>query len=70
MTNDIQAQFRFKDGLIQEHRDEFSFHNWSKQALGPPGLLLGWTPILRNATRKRARAGLDEFLCKADRWPS
>lgn len=64
VVNDIRAEFRFEDGLIKEHRDDFSFHNWSRQALGAPGLLLGWTPIVRNATRKRARAGLDEFLSK------
>jgi len=61
VVNDVQATFRFRDGLIVEHHDEFSFHTWSRQALGAPGLLLGWTPIIRNATRKKARAGLDEF---------
>ncbi len=61
VVNDVRATFRFRDGLIAEHRDDFDFHKWSKQALGTPGLLLGWTPILRNATRKKARAGLDEF---------
>ena len=61
VVNDVRATFRFRDGLIAEHRDSFSFHSWSRQALGTPGLLLGWTPILRNATRKKARAGLDEF---------
>lgn len=61
VVNDVQATFRFRDGVIVEHRDEFSFHKWSSQALGAPGLLLGWTPIIRNATRKKARAGLDEF---------
>lgn len=64
VVNDIRAQFRFEDGLIKEHRDDFSFHAWAKQALGPPGLLLGWTPIIRSAVRKKARAGLDEFLSK------
>jgi ketosteroid isomerase-like protein len=63
VVNDVRARFRFNgDGLIKEHRDDFGFHRWAKQALGAPGLLLGWTPIVRNATRKRARAGLDEFL--------
>lgn len=60
--NDVLASFRFEDGLIAQHRDEFSFHAWSRQALGPAGLLLGWTPIIRNATRRKARAGLDEFI--------
>ena len=40
--NDIQAEFRFEDGLIAEHRDSFSFYAWSRQALGPdrPGARL------------------------------
>ena len=62
VANDVRAAFRFADGLIAEHRDEFDFHRWSRQALGTPGLLLGWTPLLRAAVRRRARAGLDEFM--------
>ncbi|HYI98898.1 MAG TPA: nuclear transport factor 2 family protein [Thermoleophilaceae bacterium] len=62
VVNDVRATFRFRDGLIAEHQDDFSFHKWSRQALGAPGLLLGWTPILKGATRKKARAGLDEFM--------
>jgi ketosteroid isomerase-like protein len=62
VVNDVRAKFRFRDGLIAEHRDDFSFHSWSRQALGAPGLLLGWTPVLKGATRKKARAGLDEFM--------
>jgi ketosteroid isomerase-like protein len=62
VRNDVRASFRFADGLIAEHRDDFGFHAWSRQALGTPGLLLGWTPILRAATRRRARAQLDEFM--------
>jgi ketosteroid isomerase-like protein len=69
VVNDIHASFRFRDGLIAEHRDEFDFHRWSRQALGPNGLLLGWTPLLRKAVRRRARAGLDEFRA-ADDAPS
>ena len=61
VVNDIQARFRFEDALIAEHHDEFSFHRWSRQALGPVGLLLGWTPIVRTAVRRKAAARLDEF---------
>jgi ketosteroid isomerase-like protein len=64
VTNDVRASFRFADGLIAEHRDDFSFHRWARQALGTSGLLLGWTPILRSAVRRRARAGLDEFMAE------
>jgi len=62
VTNDVRASFRFDDGLIANHRDEFDFHRWARQALGTSGLLLGWTPIIRSAVRRRARAGLDEFI--------
>jgi ketosteroid isomerase-like protein len=65
VVNDVRATFRFEDGLIAEHDDDFSFYRWSRQALGPPGLLLGWTPIVKGATRKQARESLDRFL--ADR---
>lgn len=61
VVNDIRATFRFEDGLIAEHADRFSFHRWSRQALGPVGLLLGWTPIVRSAVRRKAAARLEEF---------
>jgi ketosteroid isomerase-like protein len=61
VVNDVRASFRFAGGQIVEHRDEFDFHRWARQALGPVGLLLGWTPLLQAAVRRRARAGLEEF---------
>src|SRR3954451_21565193 len=60
VVNDIRATFRFKDGLIADHRDEFDFTKWARQAVGLPGLL----PPVRSAVRKKARAGLDEFIEK------
>lgn len=62
--NVIDAEFRFADGKILEHRDHFDFYRWSRQALGLPGVLLGRTPMLRNKVRKTARAGLEGFLAK------
>lgn len=62
VINDVQAHFRFQEGLITEHMDDFSFYKWSRQALGTSGLLLGWTPILRGAVQKKARAGLDDYI--------
>jgi ketosteroid isomerase-like protein len=64
VTNDVRARFRFEDGLIAEHDDSFSFYAWSRQALGIPGLLLGWTPLLPSAVRRRARADLEDFLAE------
>ena len=60
--NDVNANFRFEDGLIVEHHDSFSFYGWVRQALGPAGLALGWTPLLRAKVRRQAREQLDRFL--------
>ena len=63
--NVIDAQFTFKDGLIATHRDSFDFWLWSRQALGLPGTLLGWTPMLHNKVRTQAAASLAAFLRKS-----
>ena len=64
--NSIDAGFVFApDGRIRQHRDRFDFWKWSRQALGPPGALLGWTPMMRNAVRRKAKASLQRFLGRA-----
>lgn len=63
--NRIDARFEFDaDGRIVRHVDRFDFWAWSRQALGTPGLLLGWSPMLRNKVRTQAAAKLDQFLAK------
>ena len=63
VVNDIRATFELNaDGLIVDHRDEFDLYKWSRQALGPIGLVLGWSPIVQGKIRREARAGLDEFM--------
>jgi ketosteroid isomerase-like protein len=64
VVNDVRASLRFGDGLVADHVDDFDFHRWARQALGPSGLLLGWTPVLRSAVRRRARAGLDAYMAR------
>ena len=63
--NKIDAAFTFdKTGLITTHRDRFDFWAWSRQALGMPGLLLGWSPFLRNKVRATAAVNLQRFMAK------
>jgi len=62
--NIIRAQFTFSEGLILEHVDRFDFWRWSRQALGAPGLLLGWTPMLRKKVRATAAANLATYLAR------
>ncbi|NJS37181.1 MAG: nuclear transport factor 2 family protein [Brachymonas sp.] len=61
--NIIDADFTFNEqGLILTHRDRFDFWRWSRQALGAPGLLLGWSPFLRSKVRQQANANLRKYL--------
>jgi SnoaL-like domain len=62
VRNVIRSEFELRDGLIVRQRDDFDFWRWSRQALGLSGLLLGWTPMLRNKVRGTARAALDRAM--------
>ena len=61
VVNVIQAQFQFKDNLIIRHTDYFDIWEWSKQALGFKGILLGWTGFLQNQIQKQALASLKNY---------
>ncbi len=61
--NIIDAEFEFDSaGLITRHRDRFDFWRWARQALGTPGWLFGWTPMLRAKARAQAAKNLARFM--------
>ena len=63
VRNDIDASFTFNgEGLIEDHVDSFDMWRWSRQALGPIGLIAGWTPLLRAGIRRQARSQLESFM--------
>jgi len=62
VVNVITATMKLRDEKIIDHRDEFNFHRWSRQALGLPGLLLGWTPFLQHKVQATARRSLTQFM--------
>ena len=62
VVNDVRATFRFSNGLIADHVDEFDFRRWARQALGIQGVLVALVPPLRAKVRSRARAQLEEFM--------
>jgi ketosteroid isomerase-like protein len=64
VVNDVRSTFRFRDGLVADQRDEFDLYRWTRQALGPMGVALGWTSFVRGGVRRKARAGLDRFLAR------
>jgi len=62
VTNNIKANFVFENGKIVNHKDHFSFYAWAKQSLGTTGLLLGWTPFLKNKVKQQAMKNLEKFM--------
>lgn len=64
VVNEIDATFRFRDGLVVEHRDRFSFWRWSRQALGPAAIVMGSNPLGHALVTRRARGQLDAFMAK------
>ena len=62
--NIVDAEFEFKDEKIIRHIDHFDFWRWSRQSLGTPGLLLGWTSFLKNKAGKMANKSLTSFIKK------
>jgi ketosteroid isomerase-like protein len=65
VLNRIDARFEFRDGLIVRHVDRFDFWAWARQALGLPGMLLGWSGALKAKVRARAARSLAEFKARA-----
>jgi ketosteroid isomerase-like protein len=61
VVNDIQAKFRFADGKIADHVDDFDFRRWARQALGPKGTLVALLPPLRAKARGQALDQLEQF---------
>lgn len=61
VINEIHAAFEFKDGKIIRHTDTFDIWKWSRQALGPVGLLFGWSSALQNKIRQNAHQSLREY---------
>lgn len=62
--NKIAARFKFKEGKIIEHIDDFNLWRWSSMALGLPGTLLGFTPFMQNKIRNQTRGYLKKYMEK------
>lgn len=60
--NVVTSEFDLKDDLILVQHDQFDFWRWSRQALGTSGILMGWTPIVRNKVQAMAAAGLRKAM--------
>lgn len=61
VVNRVRGMFAFRDGLIVRHYDHFPFWRWCAQALGPVGVILGWSPPIRWKVRKDAARALATY---------
>jgi ketosteroid isomerase-like protein len=57
--NLIHSEFELREGGIFRQRDTFDFWRWSRQALGPLGVALGWSPFVKVRVQRIGRAALD-----------
>ncbi|MEM6644238.1 MAG: nuclear transport factor 2 family protein [Bacteroidota bacterium] len=62
--NVIHTKMILKDERILKHTDSFALWKWSKMALGFPGKLFGWTPLMQNRIRSTARRALEKYMQK------
>lgn len=58
--NVIHSDFRFRDGLIIEHRDSCSALKWGMQALGPVKGVIAW--LVPSTRKNKAKSKLEAFI--------
>ncbi len=51
-------------GAISRHEDVFDLYRWTRMALGPAGVLPGWTGLIQNKVRGQANAQLEKFVAR------
>jgi ketosteroid isomerase-like protein len=61
VVNRVTSTITIENGKIVRQRDVFDFASWQRQALGLPGVLLGWTGIPGRKVQERAAKNLAAF---------
>jgi hypothetical protein len=64
--NIVESTLVLKDGKIIQHVDVFDFWRWTRQALGVPGALLGWSGFMKNKVQTTAMDGFKQFVAKKE----
>ena len=59
VVNKARTVITLRDGLVLHQDDAFDRWRWARQALGMPGLLLGWSPAFWRKVRGQLRGALD-----------
>ncbi len=61
VINKINASFEFKEGKIYRHTDHFDLWRWSRQALGLPGYLIGYTKFFQKKLQQKTNKLLRDY---------
>jgi ketosteroid isomerase-like protein len=64
VVNEVSATFKFKDGQIVRHQDDFDLWKWAAQAMGITGKLLGWTNFFKRKVQGTTKKQLATFTSK------
>ncbi|MDB4438872.1 nuclear transport factor 2 family protein [bacterium] len=64
VVNNISAEFIFENDKIIAHKDTFDLWKWSRQALGVSGLLLGWSPFIKNKIQATTNGMLNKYMAQ------
>jgi len=64
VVNKVKSHFKFHEGKIIEHMDDFDLYAWSRQAFGAGGWVLGWSSFLKSKIRKTAKVNLEKFMAR------
>ncbi|PJZ78255.1 nuclear transport factor 2 family protein [Leptospira neocaledonica] len=64
VQNHIRSEFQFKNGKVVKQKDRFPLWKWTRMALGTPGVLLGWSPLVQGKVRSEAARNLEHYLKK------
>jgi ketosteroid isomerase-like protein len=67
VENRVSTRLRFRDEKIVEHRDEFNFYCWARQALGLSGAVFGFIPFFQFKVQSTARNNLQKFIRRQSR---
>jgi limonene-1,2-epoxide hydrolase len=64
VVNEVVGTFYIQNGKILQHTDHFDLWNWSRQALGLKGYMLGWTKSMQLKIQQESSMMLSRYIHK------
>ncbi|MCY2688258.1 nuclear transport factor 2 family protein [Salinimicrobium sp. TH3] len=64
VVNEVVGTFYIQNGKILQHTNHFDLWNWSRQALGFKGFLMGWTKSMKLEIQQESSKMLSRYIHK------